>query len=132
MNRAAPEVRRALRAKRVPVVQIDEPMMERAVERGGVSRGRLLCGGRAGGASGKHAHRARDGRARAGPGAGANAGSHTGADGGSSANIKRKKRQRGNPLTLLLSRGTVPVDNFLSIFARFAVLYNRPVNKKTR
>lgn len=35
MNRAAPEVRRALRAKRVPVVQIDEPMMERAVERGG-------------------------------------------------------------------------------------------------
>lgn len=35
MNRAAPEVRRALRARRVPVVQIDEPMMERAVERGG-------------------------------------------------------------------------------------------------
>ena len=67
----------------------------RAVERGGVSRGRLLRGGRAGGASGKHAHRARDARARAGPGAGANAGSHTGADGGSSTNIKRKKRQRG-------------------------------------
>ncbi|MBP7142370.1 MAG: aspartate/glutamate racemase family protein [Opitutaceae bacterium] len=35
MNRAAPDVRRALRAKRVPVVQIDEPMMEQAVERGG-------------------------------------------------------------------------------------------------
>lgn len=35
MNRAAPDVRRALRARRVPVVQIDEPMMERAVERGG-------------------------------------------------------------------------------------------------
>lgn len=73
----------------------------RAVERGGVSRGRLLRGGRAGGASGKHAHRARDGRARADPGAGANAGSHTGVDGERSANIKRKKRQRGNPLTLL-------------------------------
>lgn len=53
-----------------------------AVERGGVSCGRLLRGGRAGGASGKHAHRARDAHARAGPGAGANAGSHTGADGG--------------------------------------------------
>ena len=44
----------------------------------------------------------------------------------------KQKRQRGNPLTLLLSRGTVPADNFLSISARFAVLYNRPVKKKTR
>lgn len=35
MNRAAPEVRRALARKRIPVVQIDEPMMEHAVERGG-------------------------------------------------------------------------------------------------
>ena len=44
----------------------------------------------------------------------------------------KQKRQRGNPLALLLSRGTIPTDNFLSISARFAVLYNRPVKKKTR
>ena len=35
MNRAAGAVRRALRSHRIPVVQIDEPMMEAAVERGG-------------------------------------------------------------------------------------------------
>ncbi len=35
MNRAAGEVRKALRTSRIPVVQIDEAMMERAVERGG-------------------------------------------------------------------------------------------------
>lgn len=27
---------------------------------------------------------------------------------------------------------TIPADNFLSISARFTVLYNRPVKKKTR
>ena len=31
-----------------------------------------------------------------------------------------------------LCRWTIPADNFLSISARFAVLYNRPVKKKTR
>lgn len=35
MNRAAAAVRRALKPAGVPVVQIDEPMMEAAVERGG-------------------------------------------------------------------------------------------------
>lgn len=35
MNRAAPRVRRALSAKRIPVLQIDEAMMEMAVARGG-------------------------------------------------------------------------------------------------
>ena len=70
------------------------------VERGGVSRGRLLRGGRAGGASGKHAHRARDGRARAGPGAGANAGSHTGADGGTCQG-KPLRLARGEPAPLI-------------------------------
>lgn len=35
MNRAAGAVRRALRASQVPVVQIDEAMMEAAVDRGG-------------------------------------------------------------------------------------------------
>ena len=71
-----------------------------AVERGGVSRGRLLRGGRARGASGKHAHRARDGRARAGPGAGANAGSHTGADGGTCQG-KPLRLARGEPAPLI-------------------------------
>jgi aspartate/glutamate racemase len=35
MNRAADDVRKALRAFRVPVIQIDEAMMEKAADRGG-------------------------------------------------------------------------------------------------
>lgn len=85
----------------------------RAVERGGVSCGRLLRGGRAGGASGKHAHRARDAHARAGPGAGANAGSHTGADGGTCQG-KPLRLARGEPAPLIGELRGGGAENYLA------------------